>query len=106
MAKSPEKRNQKIQTKTKELVVVTLAENREQAEDYLTLLKANDIPASIREQQDPSAETEDRYIVVVVPEEHLDEAHVIIESQDAYDDFYDLTFDDDDFESDYLDDEL
>ena len=26
----------------------------------------------------------------MVPEEYLDEAHVIIESQDAYDDYYDF----------------
>jgi len=30
-----------------------------------------------------------------VPEEHLDEAHVIVESQDTYDDFYDMSMDED-----------
>lgn len=44
----------------------------------------------------------------MVPEEYLDEAHVVIEAQDAYDDFYDLTMDDEDgsdFDSDLLEDE-
>lgn len=106
MAKSPDKRIGKSQTKTKEFVVVTLTEDHEQAENYQAILRANDIPASIKEQQDSSDETQNSYLAVVVPEEHIDEAHVIIESQDAYDDFYDITLDNDDFESDYLDDEF
>ena len=31
----------------------------------------------------------------MVPEDYLDEAHVIIESQGAYDDFYDFALEDD-----------
>jgi hypothetical protein len=44
----------------------------------------------------------------MVPEDFLDEAHVVIESQDAYDDFCDFTMDEDDdldFDSDLLDDD-
>jgi hypothetical protein len=39
----------------------------------------------------------------MVPEEFLDEAHVVIESQDAYDDFYDFSLDDEEDSSDDFD---
>jgi hypothetical protein len=83
----------KSQTKLQELVVVTFAADMEEARDYETLLKSNDIPATIKEQNDGSIE--DTKIAVMVPEDFLDEAHVIIESQDAYDDFYDFALDND-----------
>jgi hypothetical protein len=35
-------------------------------------------------------------IAIMVPEDFLDEAHVVIESQDAYDDFYDFALEDED----------
>ena len=44
---------------------------------------------------------------VAEDEEFLDEAHVIIESQHAYDDFYDLSLEDEsemDFDGDFYDD--
>lgn len=90
-----------------ELVVVTLAENIEQARDYETLLKANDIPVVIKEQTEEPVKTGG--IAVMVPEDHLDEAHVVIESQDAYEDFYDLALEDEDtgeLENDLFEDEL
>ena len=42
----------------------------------------------------------------MVPEDFLDEAHVIIESQNAYDDFYDFAIEDEDFASDLFEDEF
>ena len=41
-------------------------------------------------------------------EECLDEAHVVIEAQDAYDDFYDLALDEDaeDFDDGFLDEDF
>ena len=48
-------------------------------------------------------------VAIMVPEDSLDEAHVVIESQDAYDDFYYYTLegeDDVDFDPDYCDDEF
>ena len=98
---------QKSQPELQEFVVVTFAEDLEQARDYETLLKTNDIPATIKEQDEPS--TNAKGIAVMVPEDFLDEAHVIIESQDAYDDFYDFALEDednDDFDSDLFEDEL
>jgi len=87
----------------KELVTVTFVEDTEQAKDYETLLKTNDIPAIIKEQNDESSNCKN--IAVMVPEKFLDEAHVVIESQDAYDDFYDFALDDD-FDDDLIDEEF
>jgi hypothetical protein len=73
--------------KEKDYVIVTVMEDMGKAKDCKDLLQENDIPALIREQESASGEP---CIAVLVPEEHLDEAHVIVESQDTYDDFYDL----------------
>jgi len=86
-------RNGKSQAKVKDMVVVTYVDDLDQAREYETLLRLNDIPAVIKEPLD--ADTADA-IGVMVPEESLDEAHVVIESQDAYDDFYDLALDEED----------
>ena len=93
-------------TKTQNLVIVTFAQDQSQAKDYETLLKINDIPATIKDQPDND---ENKGIAVMVPEDFLDEAHVVIESQDAYDDFYDFALedeDDDDFDSDLFEDDF
>ncbi|MBN2137416.1 MAG: hypothetical protein JW720_06395 [Sedimentisphaerales bacterium] len=87
-------------------VVVTFADDQDQARDYESLLKVNEVPVQITEQQDQMGNSE---IAVMVPEEYLDEAHVIIESQDAYDDFYDLAIDeedDTDFDSDIFEEDF
>jgi len=86
------KKNQKSQAKLKDFVVVTFVEDMEQAREYETLLRVNDIPAIIKEQFDPSLAI--RNVAIMVPEDCLDEAHVVIESQDAYDDFYDFALED------------
>jgi len=100
-------RNGKSQAKLKDLVVVTYVEDLEQAREYETLLRLNDIPAVVKEQLDPTAANGS--IAVMVPEDFLDEAHVVIESQDAYDDFYDFALEDEDdadFDTDVFDDEF
>jgi len=74
-------------------IVVTFADDKEQARDYESLLKVNDIPVTVTEQEDQMGNSE---IAVMVPEEFLDEAHVIIESQDTFDDFYDFEIDGED----------
>jgi len=102
------KRTRKSQTRLQELAAVAFTEDAELARDYETLLKNNEIPVVIRE-QDQSAQGGGKGIAVMVPEDFLDEAHVIIESQDAYDDFYDFALEDDDeddFASDLFEDEL
>jgi len=95
------------QAKLQGYVVVTFAEDLKQAREYKTLLEVNDVAAIISEQQEKSLDSKE--IAVMVPEDCLDEAHVIIESQHAYDDFYDVAvedeensdFDDDLFEEDF-----
>ncbi len=60
----------------------------------------------VKQQQDEF--TESKRFVVMTPEEMADEAHVIIESQNAYDDFYDSGLDDeneDDPEGDIFEDD-
>ena len=102
------KKAQKSQTKLQEFVIVAFAEDMEEARNYAALLKANDIPAAIKE-QDESQQVGTKSIAVMVPEDFLDEAHVVIESQDAYDDFYDFALedeDDGDFSSDFFDDDF
>ncbi len=96
------KKGHRPQAKMQGYVVVTFAENMEQAREYKTLLEVNDVSAIINEQEDQSLGSNE--IAVMVPEEFLDEAHVIIESQNAYDDFYDYSLEDE--ESDDFDDEI
>ena len=106
MAKRSQK-TRKSQTNLKDFVVVAFVEDLEQAKDYETLLKSNDISAVVKKQYEESTNTKN--IAVMVPEDCLDEAHVVIESQDAYDDFYDFTLedeDDSDLDSDFFDDDF
>ena len=86
-----------------EYVAVAILDDMAQARDYQQMLKENDIAVHLLEDYDHD---ESGNIAVMVPEESLDEAHVVIESQDAYDDFYDLALDEDvvDFD-DMMDDE-
>lgn len=93
MARRSQK-GQKPQTKVQELVTVAFADSADQAKDYETILESNDIPVIIKEQDEQEANG--KVIAVMVPEDFLDEAHVVIESQDAYDDFYDLSLEDED----------
>ncbi|MDY0356884.1 MAG: hypothetical protein RBR19_13470 [Sedimentisphaerales bacterium] len=102
----PMNKNNNGQAKLKDLVVVTLLSDVDQAKEYQTLLKLNDIPATIQEQFDPTGEH--KGAAIMVPEDFLDEAHVVIESQDAYDDFYDYALEEEDevdFDADMLDDD-
>jgi hypothetical protein len=93
---------QKSHTKLQELVTVFLADDIEQAKEFETLLKSNDIPAMVRHRHDESG-LEMRF-AVLVPEESADEAHVIIESQDTYDDLYDFDLEEQGEESEFDDD--
>jgi hypothetical protein len=97
----------KSESNLKDVVVVAVVDDMEQAKEYETLLRLNDIPALVKEQVDPSGNKTG--IAILVPEDFLDEAHVVIESQNAYDDFYDFTMDEDedvDFDEDMFDDEI
>ena len=106
---NPFRENDNIRGTLRDFVVVTFVINMEQAQAYCELLEKNDIPTAIRETDSGTAGVE---IAVTVPEECLDEAHVLIESQDTYDDFYDFTcheISDDDYfdnlDDNFMDDE-
>ncbi|MHC4098883.1 MAG: hypothetical protein ACYSU3_22850 [Planctomycetota bacterium] len=49
------KKNQKSQTEMQDFVVVTFVDDLEQAKEYESLLKTNDIPAVINEQSEQSS---------------------------------------------------
>ena len=103
----PSKQNKKSTTQANtEYVSLAVLSDMEQAMDYKSLLEINDIPVVIKEEKD---ESEEEAIHVMVPEEFLDEAHVVIESQDAYDDFYDLALDEEgdaDFDDSFFDEDF
>ncbi len=85
--------------------MVATASTMDEAKDSETLLKNNEIPAMVK--QRPNEFGEGFHFAVYVPEDMADEAHVIIESQDAYDDFYDLGLNDeseDDLEGEIFED--
>jgi len=101
------KKGHKSQAKLQGFVVVAFAKDWEQARDYQSLLKVNDIPAVIGGQEEQSAGAKE--IAIMVPEDFLDEAHVIIESQNAYDDYYDFAVEEEqegDFDSDFFEDDF
>jgi hypothetical protein len=90
---------------TQELVVVATSSAMDEAKEIETLLKNNDIPAILK--QRPNEFGEGSHYAVYVPDDMADEAHVVIESQDAYDDFYDFGLDEeneDDLEGDIFED--
>ena len=96
------KKGHRSQAKLQGYVVVAFADDLEQAREFKSLLEINDVSAVISEQKEESLGSKE--IAVMVPEDFLDEAHVIIESQQAYDDFYDYALDEGD--SADFDDEL
>ena len=103
MSKHSKKRH-KSHAKLEGYVVAAFSEDMDQAREYKTLLESNDIPATVVEQDEHAVGTKE--IAVMVSEEFIDEAHVIIESQHTYDDFYDFSMEDEDeidFEGDYFD---
>lgn len=109
MAKRSRK-NQKSQANLQGFAVVAFAKDMEQAREFQTILKVNDIPAVISQEPEHLADSDE--IAVMVPEDYIDEAHVVIESQETYDDFCSLNIDDEeeeeeedvDFDSDLYDD--
>lgn len=99
-----EKKKSKVGQKVQDFVAVAFARDETEAKEYEALLASDGIPVTIKQQTD--SDTGSEGYSVMVPEEFVDEAYVIIESQDAYDDFYDDSIDEEiDFDSDTFDDE-
>ena len=81
------------QTPLQDFVTVAFAEDLDLAKHYKKILNDNEIPAAIKKQPDGASGFPG--IAVMVPEEHLDEAHIIIESEASQESFYDMAFQDD-----------
>ena len=90
MARSP-KKTKKTQAKVKDLATVFWAEDLECATEYEKLLKNDNIPVIIKPPQPGATNLE---YEIMVPEDYIDEAHVIIDSQMGYDDLCDFDLDD------------
>ena len=92
-----------VKQKEAEYVAVAILDDMAQARDYQQLLEESDISVYLLEDDGQEGAA---CVAVMVPEESIDEAQVVIESQDAYDDLYDLALDEEivDFD-DMLDDE-
>jgi hypothetical protein len=101
MASSSNKK-QSSRTPLKEFVTVAFAEDMDLAKEYKKLLSDENIPVAVKGQSDSAGLPG---IAVMVPEEFLDEAHVLIESQGAYNDFYDMVFGETDFDDEEFDDD-
>jgi L-asparaginase/Glu-tRNA(Gln) amidotransferase subunit D len=80
-------------------VAVTYTDDHHQAEELEELLKSSEIPAMVRECYSNGPGTK---FAVMVPEDYLDEAGAIVDSQETYQDFYELINEDD--ELNFLDD--
>ena len=76
------------QTPLQDFVTVAFAEDLDLAKHYKKLLNDSEIPVAIKNQPDNSSGFPG--IAVMVPEEYLDEAHVIIESEASHESFYDM----------------
>ncbi len=92
-----------LKQKEAEYVAVAILDDTVEARDYQQLLEENDIAVRLLEDYEHEGSGS---VAVMVPEEAADEAQVVIESQDVYDDFYELALDEDrvDFD-DIFDDE-
>ena len=88
------KKNNETKSEPYCLTVVTYMEEWEQAKDCEAMLIASEIPVSLLEQESPTEGT--KRIAVMVPKDFLEEACVVIESENAEDEFYSLMCDDDD----------
>ena len=80
-------------TDVEEFVTVAFAEDMELAKQYQELLRNNEISARIKRQPE-MAQSGFSDIAITVPEDSLDEAHVLISEKASYDDFFDVILDD------------
>ena len=96
------KMNSDNKTALIEYVTVAIVEDMEFAEEFRDVLGNGDIPAVLSTQRDGKSEI--MGVAILVPPELSDKAMMIIESQQALDDFMDVAFNEDDEDEDYFDD--
>ncbi|MBN1124899.1 MAG: hypothetical protein JXA82_07820 [Sedimentisphaerales bacterium] len=99
---APRRRKKSETVSLEEFVTVAFAEDVDLAKQYKKLLNDSNIPAAVKTGPDPGSSFPG--VAVMVPEEFLDEAHLLIESEGACSDFYDMVFHEED--DDILEDEL
>lgn len=87
------RKTRKQSTVLKDYVTVALAEDTELAQEYSKLLADHEIPCEIRH-MGQSGQGDRAGIAVMVPEECIDEAYVLISEEASYDDFFDAAFHD------------
>ena len=85
-----------------EYVTVAIVEDMEFAEEFRDVLDKSDIPAVLSTQRDGKSEIIG--VAIMVPPQLSERAMTIIESQQALDDFLDITFNNEDEDDDYFDD--
>ena len=92
------------ETLLEELVTVAFAEDMELAKQYKELLAENGIMAVIKKQKGSSQQIAG--IAMLVPENELDEAHMLIEQKGSVGDFFGVALGDDSYDeidTDYYD---
>lgn len=89
--KCKENKEEKKLTVEQEMSVVAHADDYALAEEYSLLLEDNGIPNIVKNRDED--EDGNFGISILVPEQYYDEAHMIIESQQTHNDFYDFFFD-------------
>ena len=79
-----------------ELVTVAFAEDMELAKQYKEMLNENSIPAIIK--KNASSTPDVAAIAILVPEDDLDEAHIMIAQQGVMADFYGMALSENSYE--------
>lgn len=89
----PHRRKKKLDDPTalSDFVTIAYAEDLDLARQYKKLLNNCNIPAAIKDHPDP--ESPFPGVAVMVPEDYIDEAHSLIESEGSFPDFYDMIAD-------------
>ncbi|MBN1816116.1 MAG: hypothetical protein JW828_02075 [Sedimentisphaerales bacterium] len=87
---APRRKRKNETVSLEEFVTVAFAEDVDLAKQYKKLLNDNNIPAAIKTGPEPG--TSFPGVAVMVPEDFLDEAHLLIESEGGCSDFYDMVF--------------
>ncbi len=86
----PHRRKKKMDDPTalSDFVTIAYAEDVDLAKQYKKMLNDNNIPTSIKDHPDPDSPFPG--VAVMVPEEYIDEAHHLIESEGVFHDFFDM----------------
>lgn len=96
MERKARKQNGRKTAAVKDFVTVAFAEDMELAKQYQELLETNEISVKLKRQPE-MAENGFSDIAILVPEELLDEAHSLISERANYEDYFDMVFNDQEY---------